>query len=116
MNAYLPYLTALGAVIAFLFSVYQYVGTMRVSEKNKRFEQFHRVFEWVGGRSVEGGPLVDTQQAMAVYELSEFPEYKDISLPIIEYYIDNTEGEPDGSLLRRALIVTKARLDASNEP
>ena len=70
MKSYLPYLTALGAINAFLFSVYQYVVTTRGSEKNKRSEQFHRVFEWVAGRTVEGRPLVDTQQAMVVYEIS----------------------------------------------
>ena len=90
MEKYLPYLTVLGAVVAFWFSVYQYVDAQRFTEKNKRFEQFHRVFEWVAGRTADGQVLVDTQQAMAVYQLSEFSEYKDISLPIIAYYLKKT--------------------------
>ncbi len=75
MREYLSYLTALGAMVAFLFSVYQYIDTRRAAERNHRFDQFHRVFGWVAGRTPDGQHLVDTQQAMAVYELSEFREY-----------------------------------------
>ena len=101
MEIYLPYLTAIGAIIAFLFSAYQYIDTRRVENRNERFEQFRLVFEWVAGRTADGEPLVDTQQAMAVYELSEFSEYRYASLPIINYYLEQTEDEPDDSLLLR---------------
>ena len=110
MEKYLPYLTAIGAIAAFLFSMYQYLDTRRAEERNTRFEQFHRVFEWVAGRTAAGEPLVNTQQAMAVYELSEFPEYRDLSLPIINYYLGQTEGEVDDSLFRGALLYTKDKL------
>ena len=113
MQGYLPYLVALVAIAGFVFSVYQYVDTKRVSEKNKRFDQFHRVFEWVAGRTAGGIELVDTQQAIAVYELSNFPEYKDMSLPIINYYLEVvTSGASNASLLRRALLETQAKLSA----
>ena len=115
MEKYLPYLTAIGAIIAFLFSAYQYIDTKRVENRNKRFEQFHRVFEWVAGRTAAGKPLVDTQQAMAVYELSEFSEYRDVSLPIINYYLKQTEGEPDDSLFRESLLQTKKKLLEDND-
>jgi len=110
MKEYLPYLTAIGSIIAFLFAAFKYLQTQRLAEKNKRFEQFHRVFEWVAGRTVDGKPLVDTQQAMAVYQLSEFPEYSYMSLPIIEYYIVETDGESDNSLFRASLLEAKRRL------
>jgi hypothetical protein len=110
VEKYLPYLTAIGAVAAFLFSVYQYVDTKRAEDRNARFEQFHRVFEWVAGRTAAGKLLVDTQQAMAVYELSEFQEYRNLSLPIITYYLKQTEGEADDSLFRASLLYTKDKL------
>ena len=47
---------------------------------------------------------------MAVYELSEFSEYRDLSLPIINYYLEQTEGEADDSLFRGALLYTKDKL------
>lgn len=110
MNEYLPYLTIIGSVIAFLFAAFKYINTQKLAEKNKRFEQFHRVFEWVAGRTVDGKPLVDTQQAMAVYQLSEFPEYGYMSMPIIEYYLGKTDMDSDESLFRASLLEAKRRL------
>ena len=106
----LPYLTVLGSVAAFCFTVFKYLHSQRQASKDKRFEQFRKIFEWVAGRTGDGKPLVDTQQAMAVYQLSEFPEYKDMSLPIIEYYLEQTSSEPNSSLFRSALLFTKQKL------
>ena len=80
--------------------------------EQKRFEQFHRAFEWVAGRTAAGQPLGDTQQAMASYELTHFPEYKDISIPILDYYLERSAGEENSGLLRRALLRAKAKLEA----
>jgi len=106
----LPYLTVLGSVAAFCFTIFKYLHTQRINAKNKRFEQFNKIFEWVAGRTADGRLLVDTQQAMAVYQLSEFEEYKDISLPIIEYYLTQTANEPDNSLFRASLLYSKEKL------
>jgi hypothetical protein len=107
---YLPYLTVIGSVIAYLFTVFKYLRDQRLSEQNKRFEQFHKVFGLVAGRTADGKLLVDTQQAMAVYQLSEFPEYAYMSRPIIQYYLDRTKSEPDNSLFRASLLEAKERL------
>lgn len=114
MSDLLPYGTAIGSVVAFLFAAWQYIDTRRQENRNQRFEQFHRVFEWVIGRTTEGEPLVDTQQALAIYELGEFPEYREISLPIIKHYLKTTAGEPDDSLFRAALLAAAARLEFSS--
>ena len=68
------------------------------------------MFEWVGGKTADGTLLVDTQQAAAVYELSRFPEYKALTLPIIDYYLGATATEPDESLFRAALLYTQEEL------
>lgn len=112
MDKYLSHITAFIAIAAFFFSVYQYVDTQRLSEANKRFDQFHRVFEWVTGRTADGQILVDTQQAMAVYELSEFPEHKNLILPILDYYLDMTKDESDDRLFRKALIYSEKKLQS----
>ena len=106
----LPYFTALGGIGAFCFTVFKYLNSQKENIKNKRFDQFHKIFEWVAGRTADGKELVDTQQAMAVYQLAEFKEYKDMSLPIIEYYLAKTENELDDSLFRAALLSSKAKL------
>ncbi|WP_417763342.1 hypothetical protein [Shewanella sp.] len=110
MKEYLPYITAVVSVAAFCFTAFKYMHSQRIAQANKRFEQFIKIFEWVAGRTAEGNPLVDTQQAMAIYQLGEFPEYRHMSLPIIQYYIEQSSGDPDDSLFRAALLKTKARL------
>lgn len=111
MNELLPYGTALGSVVAFLFAAWRYIDTRRQEIRNQRFEQFHRVFAWVVGRTPEGKPLVDTQQALAIYELGEFTEYRNMSLPIIRHYLKTTEGESDDTLFRAALLASASRLE-----
>ncbi|MDE0053436.1 MAG: hypothetical protein OXT64_04165 [Gammaproteobacteria bacterium] len=107
---WLPYVTALATALGFMFSVYQYADTQRLEERNNRFDQYHRVFEWVAGRTATGQELVNTQQAAAVYQLTRFPEYKDLSLPIIDYYLEVTTDDPDDSLFRAALVYTRGEL------
>jgi len=110
MKEYLPYLTVIVTAGSFLFAVFKYLHGQKESRKNKRFDQFRQVFEWVAGTSSNGIRLQDTQQAMAVYQLSEFPEYSYMSLPIINYYLINTKDDSDDSLLRASLLEAKARL------
>ncbi|MEJ3674750.1 hypothetical protein WFH35_21475 [Vibrio vulnificus] len=107
----LPYLTVLGSVVAFCFTVFKYLHSQRDISRNKRFEQYNKLFERVAGRTAEGNLLVNTQQAMAVYQLSEFPEYKEMTLPIIGYYLAQTACEDDDSLLRSSLLYTKGKLE-----
>ena len=90
-----------------MWSMYRYVDTKRIEAKNKRFDQFHRVFDWVAGRTADGQYLTDVHQAMAIYQLSEFPEYKDYSLPIINYYLDKSGTDPDDSLFRKPLLYSR---------
>lgn len=104
--------TPIGAAIVFLVGLYQWADTRRRDIEQKRFEQFHRAFEWVAGRTAAGQPLVDTQQAMAIYELTHFPEYREISIPILNYYLERSSGQEDSSLFRRALLYAKATLEA----
>ena len=100
----LEQIAAIGGAIAFLVGFFQWIDVRRREERSRRYDQFHRAFEWIAGRTAEGKPLVDTQQAMAVYEIAEFREYSEVSLPIIEYYLKKTEKEPDDSLFRAALL------------
>ncbi|WP_072429505.1 hypothetical protein [Chitinimonas taiwanensis] len=110
LNILISWLAPLGAAIAFLVGLFQWIDTRKRDIEQKRFEQFHRAFEQVSGRTMTGQVLVDTVQAMAVYELTNFPEYRDLSIPILEYYLHQTSGEDDSSLFRRALLHAQARL------
>lgn len=71
---YLAPLTALGSVIVFLFGVWKYLDARKLEARNKRFEQFRQVFIWFAGRDEKGQVLTAVQQAIATYQLAEFPE------------------------------------------
>lgn len=103
-------LTTLGSVAAFLFGVWKYLDTKKLEEKNKRFEQFRQVFIWFAGRTESGELLTAVQQAVATYQLSEFPEYREISLPIIKHLIKQTQNEVPPSLFRVALLEVQEKL------
>jgi hypothetical protein len=107
---WLQYATTVGSIVAFCVAIWKYLDARKRELANRRFEQFHRVFAWVAGRTPEGNLLVDTQQAVAVYELSQFREYREMILPIIDYYLTKSAGEPVESLFRGALLFTAARL------
>ncbi len=107
---FLAPLTAFGSAVAFLFGVWKYLDTRKLEAKNKRFEQFRQVFIWFAGRDEKGQILLAVQQAIATYQLAEFPEYKEMSLPIIAHLIEQTKNEQPPSLFRVALLDVQRKL------
>ncbi|MFV0680844.1 hypothetical protein [Ottowia sp.] len=107
----LPYLTIFSSSLVFLFGVYKYLDSRNREEKNKRFDQFRAVFIWFSGRDEKGQILTAVQQAVATYQLMEFPEYKSMSLPVIKHLISVTENEEPPSIFRKALLEVEQRLE-----
>jgi len=105
MSIYLPYITT--------FIVFKYIDSQKQKEKNIRFEQFYKIFEFVTGKASNGHRFTDTQQAVAIYQLSEFKEYDYMILPILDFYLEMSKNEPDEILFRKALLETKSRLTES---
>lgn len=71
----LQFLSVIGSVAAFLVSAWKYFDTRKFESKTKRFEQYRLVCMWLAGRTESGIVLVDIHQAIAAYQLAEFPEY-----------------------------------------
>lgn len=107
-------LSSFGSVLAFLFGVWKYLDTQKLEAKNIRFEQFRQVFIWFAGRDANGKDLTAVQQAVATYQLAEFPEYRHLSLPIIEHLLQATASESPPSLFRQALQEVRQRLAPAN--
>ena len=76
-------LTAFGGISAFCWSVYQYLDQRKRELRRLRFEQFQQVLTWVAGRTVDGTVLTEIHQIAAIWQLTEFPEYRDIALPVL---------------------------------
>ena len=102
--------TQVAVAVAFLIGLLKWIDTRKRSIETSRYDQFNRAFASVAGRTLEGVVLVDVHQAMGVYELANFPEYRDISVPILKYYLSKTAGESDSSLFRGALLASHTKL------
>lgn len=85
---YLAYLTSFASIAALLFAAWKYLDTKKAEERNKRFEQFRLISIWVAGFTEAGQPLDTVRQAIAIYQLTEFPEYAPISLKVIDYFLE----------------------------
>jgi hypothetical protein len=110
----LQFLTYIGGVVAFLVSTLKYIDTRKFESKTKRFEQFRLVCAWLAGRTEGGAVLVDVHQAIAAYQLAEFPEYKWISLPMIDYYLERMANVPPTDVFKKALLAVRTKLGPSN--
>jgi len=95
-------LALLGSAVAFLFGVRKYLDTRKLEARNQRFEQFRQVFVWFSGRD-ENAQGLSVQQAIATYQLAEFPECKHMSLPVIDPLLQATASESPPSLFRQPL-------------
>lgn len=103
--------TTMVGLLGFFFSAWKYFDTRKFEAKNVRFSQFRQTFIWFAGRTEEGQLLTAVQQAIATYQLMEFPEFKAMSLPIIEHLLGEKENPP---LLQDALQEAKNQLQNSN--
>lgn len=103
-------LAILGSSLVFLFGVWKYLDARKMEARNKRFDQFRQVSVWFSGRDENGKALTAVQQTIATYQLAEFPEYKHMSLPIIEHLMETTPTEPSTVLFHQALRDVQKRL------
>ena len=96
--SWLPWLTAIISVLTIGVGVWQYIDTKRREERRLRFEQFRQVMGWVAG--LEGGQRLQVaQQIAAIYQLTEFPEDREMYQPTLRYLLSsaNQQSELDAS-------------------
>ncbi len=110
----LQFLSVVGSIAAFLFSALKYIDTRKFESKTKRFEQYRLVCGWLAGRTESGIVLVDIHQAIAAYQLAEFPEYKWISLPMVDYYLERNANLSQTDVFKKALLAVRPKLLPSN--
>src|SRR5450432_1675589 len=73
---------ALGAAIAFAFSVYQFLSVRKRESYEREFNGYHSLIErLVSGE--KGTPFLDRQIA-TVFELRHFPRYYEITVRILQ--------------------------------
>jgi hypothetical protein len=72
-------LTGVGAAVAFVFSVYQFLSVRKRESRQKEFDQYHSLIEkLVSPRQGQGQMFLD-QQIAVVFELRNFPRYFELT-------------------------------------
>ena len=96
-------------LISLAVSAARFIAVRQAENRQQRYENYHNlIYQLVQGR--EGQPYIDLQVA-ALFELGNYPEYRDVTLRILEGLgsaWDNSEHPP--ARLRKELELTIDKL------
>jgi hypothetical protein len=76
--------TGVGAAVAFVFSVYQFLSVRKRESGNREFEQYHSLIEKLVSPKQGQGTILLDQQIAVVFELRNFPRYFELSERVLE--------------------------------
>lgn len=87
MYKYLPYITFIIAVAGFTFSVWKYIELKNREEKRLEYENFNKILTDLSGKMLPNGDIKLEMSFFIgnIYQLLTFKQYKNISLPVLEY-------------------------------
>ncbi len=87
MYKFLPYITAIIAIGGFLFSVWKYIELKKIEENRLNYENFNKVLSNLSGKMLDNGSVkIDIGFLIGnLYQLLNFEQYKNVSLPVLEY-------------------------------
>ncbi len=73
-----------GAAVAFVFSVYQFLSVRKRESRQREFDQYHGLIEkLVSPREGQAQVFLD-QQIAVVFELRNFPRYFDVTERVLD--------------------------------
>ncbi len=72
------------SVAVLAFSAYRYVSLRKDELKNQRYERYHLLLRNISQGHDAGGPLKLVSQRAFIYELRHFPEYKYLTIRLLE--------------------------------
>jgi len=111
------------SIISIAFSAYKYIAIRSREQRQKNFENYHNILKYVSaGNKEKDDSMKLVSQLAYLYELRNFPEYKDITIrALISLITDWDKKEPDknikdqlikeSSLTLIALGYDKSKLD-----
>jgi hypothetical protein len=98
---------AVGAAIAFAFSVFQFVAVRRRESLDKEFDKYHLLIERLVSPNQAGVSYLDRQIA-TVFELRHFPRYFECTERILTGLKEAWGGNPAWSRLLQEMDLTLA--------
>ncbi|WP_155499993.1 hypothetical protein [Pseudomonas chlororaphis] len=83
------------SLAALAFSAFRYVSLRRDELKNQRYERYHLLLRNISNGADSDGQLKLVSQRAFIYELRHFPEYKVLTVRLLESLIDEWRENDD---------------------
>jgi hypothetical protein len=97
--------TAVGAAIAFVFSVFQFLSVRKREAREREFEQYHTLIERLVSPGDKGQPFLDRQIA-TVFELRHYTRYYDCTTRILKGFKQTACNQSEFSRLGEEIDLT----------
>jgi hypothetical protein len=78
-------LTILGAVVAFIWSAWQFLDQRRRESNERQFQTFHNLIKQLVEPDTPDQPMSLDRQAAVVFELRHFPRYFELSERMLKH-------------------------------
>jgi hypothetical protein len=82
LSSHTTTLGILGATIAFIWSVVQFIDQRRGESNERQFEAYHKLIKELVAPDSESGVMWIQRQAAVVFELRHFPRYYESKLEL----------------------------------
>lgn len=91
LNSYAAGLTILLTAVAGIFKFWQYVNIKKTELRQKAFDNYHKLIKDLVQSDTQGEKIKLDRQVAAVYELRNYPEYFNVSIRILQEWLDRHE-------------------------
>jgi|tagenome__1003787_1003787.scaffolds.fasta_scaffold18207419_1 hypothetical protein len=76
--------TGVGAAVAFVFSVYQFLSVRKRESRQREFDQYHMLIEKLVAPATGKTEIFQDQQIAVLFELRNFPRYFELTNRMLE--------------------------------
>lgn len=91
------------------FSAHRYLRIRSAEIKQQRFKNYHYLIDELVG-AVKGENIKLDSQIAKAYELRNYPEYREVSIRILEGLEQTWEKEPKNELLLKEISISLSKL------
>lgn len=81
---FIEFIGLLIAYFSLIVPIQQYLGQRRLEEKDKRFNNYHRLIKELVSPDSQGQLIMIDRQIAVIFELRNYPEYYELSIRILE--------------------------------
>ncbi len=110
----IAFIALIVTLIKLAFSAHHYLRIRSDEIKQQRFKNYHYLIDELVG-AVKGENIKLDSQIAKAYELRNYPEYRDLSIRILEGLEQSWENEPDVERLLKEISISLSKLKKKGE-